>query len=111
MNAFIEPAVRPPPVPPPATVLAVPEICTFILAVLCSFPPICILLPWEGGLALYAKMVNLHSYACAGTKMENAKPGLPWSVRCALPGDSVCAACPRAHSPDDSAFYASTRGC
>ena len=45
----------------------------FILAVLCSFAPICILLPWGGGLALYAKMVNLHSYALASAKMENSK--------------------------------------
>lgn len=33
----------------------------FIFTVLCSFAPICILLLWGGGLALYAKMVNLHS--------------------------------------------------
>lgn len=52
---LIEPAMCPPPV------LVVLEIHAFILAVLCSFAPICILLPWGGGLVLYAKMVNLHS--------------------------------------------------
>lgn len=61
----------------------------FGLGVLHSFAPICILLPWGGGLALYAKMVNLHSYAFAGTKMENSKRGLPESVHCAL----LCCLC------------------
>lgn len=54
----------------------------FILAVLCSFASICILLPWGGGLSLYAKMVNLHSYALARTKMENAKRACHQCARC-----------------------------
>ena len=41
-------------------------------------------------MALYVKMVNLHSYAFAGTKMENAKLGSPSSLLCALPDHSVC---------------------
>lgn len=41
-------------------------------------------------MALYAKMVNLHSYAFAGTKMENARLGSPSSLLCALPDHSVC---------------------
>lgn len=56
----------------------------FILAVLCSFASICILLLRGGGLALYAKMVNFHSYAFASTKMENSKWDLPSRVLCAL---------------------------
>ena len=62
-------------------------------------------------MALYVKMVNLHSYAFAGTKMENAKLGSPSSLLCALPDHSVCAACTRVCNPDDSASSTSTRGC
>lgn len=64
-------------------------------------------------MALYAKMVNLHSCACASAKMENSKQGLPSSVLCValcrLVCVCVCVTCTRTHNSDDSASYTHTR--